>query len=118
MAPFALGSLGVKGWLRHLPLLGAVAFRDFHVTARSWEPWFEELVKSPFALGSLGLKSLLLCRTLFYFASRGLLSGPPGVCLEPFWGPFVPFWAVLGRRGAVLGRHKAYWRPWTILGLS
>ena len=29
MASFALGSLGVKGWLRHRSLLGAVAFKDF-----------------------------------------------------------------------------------------
>ena len=115
MAPFALGSLGVKGWLRHLSLLGAVAFRDFHVTARSWEPLFEELVKYPFALGSLGLKSLLLYRTLFYLASRGLRSGLPGVCLGPFWGPFGPFWGLFGTSWAVAGRLGVLGPSWDSL---
>eukprot|EP00959_Pyramimonas_sp_CCMP1952_P223973 4683345-Pyramimonas_sp.AAC.1 len=66
MAPFILGSLGVKSLLRHRSLLGALVFRDFDVAACSWEPccselftstrsgqpWCSELLTTPLAAGS------------------------------------------------------------------
>ena len=51
------GSLGVKSLSRHRKLLGALVFRAFYVTVRSWEPWCEELSTSQFALGSLSSQS-------------------------------------------------------------
>ena len=71
MAPFALGSLGVKSFPRHSSLLGALAFRAlyviartgslgfkmFHVTVRSWKPWCSELFTSLSVFGSLGNQS-------------------------------------------------------------
>ena len=44
MAPFALGSLGVKSFPRHSSLLGALAFRALYVIART---------------GSLGVQNVL-----------------------------------------------------------
>ena len=38
-SPLAVGSLGVQRLLRCRSLLGALVFRPFYVTARSWEPW-------------------------------------------------------------------------------
>ena len=119
MAPFALGSLGVKGRLRHRSFLEAVAVTVFDVAARSWEPWFEELVMSPFALGSLGVKSFLPYRSLFYLASLGLLSGPCGglfrALLGPFWASLGPLWDVLGPFWAVTWRLGGLGPSWSSL---
>eukprot|EP00959_Pyramimonas_sp_CCMP1952_P069841 1458187-Pyramimonas_sp.AAC.1 len=48
--PLALGSLGVENCLRNRSLLGALALRACDVTARSWEPWCEELFALPIAI--------------------------------------------------------------------
>ena len=58
MAPFVLGSLGVKSFLRYRSPLGAVVSRAFYVTARSWEPWCSERVTSLFVLGALAFKAI------------------------------------------------------------
>ena len=78
--------------------------RIVYVTARSWEPWCEELVTSPFAVGSLDVKSFLRYRSLVYVASLGLLGGPFGALLEPFLDCLG---ALLGRLGVLLGRLRA-----------
>ena len=112
----AHGTLSWEPWysercVRCRSLLGALVPRIVYVTVRSWEPWCYELVTSPFAVGSLGVKSFLCYRSLFYFASLGLLGGPLGALLDCIE-------ALLGRLGALWGRLGASWRPLAVLGLS
>merc|ERR1712228_1110181 len=95
MAPFALGSLGVTNFVRRRSLLGALAFRAFYGTVRSWEPW-----RGAAQILHVPAKSVRL--------SWGLL----GSLLEPLLGILEPLLGLLGPLGGLLGAS------WGLLGPS
>ena len=57
MAPFALGSLGVKSFPRHRSLLGALAFRALYAIIRTESLSVQKLFRSSFVLGAVAFKA-------------------------------------------------------------
>ena len=129
---------------RHRSLLGALAFRDYHVAARSREPWCSEMFTLPLALGNLGVENCLRHRSLLgalvlrachvtvccwepwceelFALPIAILFGVSGPSWGFFWGPFGLSWGPLGPSWGPFGPYggllEAFGHLGALLGAS